>query len=127
MADDLADSITEAFGTSERLLAAAVDITDGAQIAAAVVAANERFGRIDVLVNNAGYGQLRLFEETTLDLIRKQIDTNVYGTMEITRAVLPLMRHSAPGTSSPLPPPSASPAAASTAPLSSRSKAGWRV
>jgi NAD(P)-dependent dehydrogenase (short-subunit alcohol dehydrogenase family) len=67
-------------------------VTVPEQVTAAVKAAADKFGRIDVLVNNAGYGQLGLFEETSLDLVKKQIDTNVYGSMEVTRAVLPVMR-----------------------------------
>jgi NAD(P)-dependent dehydrogenase (short-subunit alcohol dehydrogenase family) len=46
-----------------------------------------KFGRIDVLVNNAGYGQLGYFEETSEELIRQQMETNVFGTMNLTRAL----------------------------------------
>jgi NAD(P)-dependent dehydrogenase (short-subunit alcohol dehydrogenase family) len=87
-----AQTVTDTLGTSDALLAEALDITSTAQITAAVTAAEKKFGRVDVLVNNAGYGQLGLFEETSFDLVKKQIDTNLYGTMEVTRAVLPLMR-----------------------------------
>lgn len=86
-----ADAVRKALGSSEHLLAIALDVTDVDQIKSAD-AAVERFGRIDVLVNNAGYGQLGIFEETTPQQIRAQYDTNVFGLMGVTRAVLPIMR-----------------------------------
>lgn len=76
----------------ERLHAVALDVTAPAQARAAVDSALARFGRIDVLVNNAGYGQLGPFEEIDEAAIRAQFDTNVFGLMEVTRAVLPAMR-----------------------------------
>lgn len=63
-----------------------------AQAAAAVDAALVLFGRIDVLVNNAGYGQFGPFEEIEADAIERQLATNVLGTFNVTRAVLPVMR-----------------------------------
>jgi NAD(P)-dependent dehydrogenase (short-subunit alcohol dehydrogenase family) len=87
-----AETVTDTLGASDALLPEALDVTVPEQVTAAVKAAADKFGRIDVLVNNAGYGQLGLFEETSLDLVKKQIDTNVYGSMEVTRAVLPVMR-----------------------------------
>ena len=76
----------------ERALALDLDVNDGAQIAAAVAAARERFGRIDVLVNNAGYGYMSSVEEGEEEQIRAQFDANVFGLFAMTRAVLPAMR-----------------------------------
>ena len=77
---------------NEDALALELDVTDAAQIAAAVAAAHDRFGRIDVLVNNAGYGYQATAEEGDEAEIRAQFDTNVFGLFALTRAVLPLMR-----------------------------------
>jgi len=77
---------------ADRLLATALDVSVATQAQAAADAAMERFGRIDVLVNNAGYGQLGLFEELEAAEIERQFATNVFGLMHVTRAVLPVMR-----------------------------------
>jgi NAD(P)-dependent dehydrogenase (short-subunit alcohol dehydrogenase family) len=69
-----------------------LDVSSEAQAAAAVRAAVEQFGRIDVLVNNAGYGLLGNFEELGTDAIEQQFATNVFGLMHVLRAVLPVMR-----------------------------------
>lgn len=79
-------------GRADRLLVLALDVSDPAQTESAVAAAVAKFGRIDVLVNNAGYGQLGYFEEITSEQIDTQFATNVFGLMRVTRAVLPLMR-----------------------------------
>ncbi|MCR6487973.1 oxidoreductase [Amycolatopsis sp. OK19-0408] len=76
----------------DRALALALDVTDHAQVAAAVRAAETAFGGIDVLVNNAGYGYLAAIEEGSPDEVRELFDTNVFGLADVTRAVLPGMR-----------------------------------
>jgi NAD(P)-dependent dehydrogenase (short-subunit alcohol dehydrogenase family) len=75
-----------------RVLPLALDVTDEASILAAVSAATEAFGRIDVLVNNAGYGQLGAFEQISGSAVSRQFATNVFGVFDVTRMVLPLMR-----------------------------------
>jgi NAD(P)-dependent dehydrogenase (short-subunit alcohol dehydrogenase family) len=87
------DALAAAFGAdSDALLSLSLDVTDPAAVQTAVASALEYFGRIDVLVNNAGYGDLSLFEESTVEDVRAQYDTNVFGLMHVTRAVLPGMR-----------------------------------
>ncbi len=78
--------------SAAHVLTAQLDIRDAAQAEAAVDAALARFGRIDVLVNNAGYGQFGPFEEIEPEAIERQFATNVFGTFNVTRAVLPVMR-----------------------------------
>jgi len=80
------------------VLVAAADVVDRPSIAAAVAAATERFGGIDVLVNNAGYGTLGVLEAATEAEINKQFDVNVFGLMAVTQAVLPVMRRQRAGT-----------------------------
>jgi len=77
---------------NERLLSLALDVGDAAQAQAAVAAAVARFGTIDVLVNNAGYGHIGYFEEASTADIAAQFDTNVFGLFNVTRAALPAMR-----------------------------------
>lgn len=84
------DTIADLAGPN--VLTLALDVTRQDQIDAAVAAAMARFGRIDVLVNNAGYGYLTTVEEGEEDRIRAMFDANVFGLFAITRAVLPVMR-----------------------------------
>src|SRR4051794_2301221 len=79
-------------GDGDRALALDLDVTDEAQITAAVRTAEERFGAIDVLVNNAGYGYQAAVEEGVEAEIRAQFDANVFGLFAMIRAVLPGMR-----------------------------------
>ena len=87
------DALIAMFGEdSDRVLSLALDVSDLNAAQPAVTAALGRFGRIDVLVNNAGYGDLSIFEESTPADVQAQYATNVFGLMQVTRAVLPSMR-----------------------------------
>jgi len=89
---DLADAHPDA------ALAVALDVTDDDQITAAVRAAEDRFGGVDVLVNNAGYGYRAAIEEGGDDAVRQLFDTHVHGTVRTIKAVLPGMRARRTGT-----------------------------
>jgi NAD(P)-dependent dehydrogenase (short-subunit alcohol dehydrogenase family) len=91
-ARDAAQVADLAASAGDRALALALDVTKPEQIAAAVKAATEKFGRIDALVNNAGYGYQSTAEEGEEAEIRAQFDANVFGLFALTRAVLPIMR-----------------------------------
>ncbi|WP_186045583.1 oxidoreductase [Burkholderia gladioli] len=84
--------IAERLGASTALLAVELDVTCEAQAQAAVKAARAEFGRIDVLVNNAGFGLLAAVEESSDAEVRRIYETNVFGLLNVTRAVLPVMR-----------------------------------
>ena len=79
-------------GAGGSLLAVALDVTDEQEAQSAVARAVERFGRIDVLVNNAGRGLLGAVEEASAAEVRAVFDANVFGLLTVTRAVLPVMR-----------------------------------
>lgn len=85
-------AIKERLGNSPALLPVALDVTDEAQAKAAVHSAVEKFGRIDVLINNAGFGLMGAVEESADKDVRRMYDTNVFGLLNVTRAVLPTMR-----------------------------------
>jgi len=86
------DAVTKALGASDDLLVVKLDVTKPSDAEAAVHAAVERFGRIDVLVNNAGNFYAGFFEEITPENFRAQVETNLFGPVNVTRAVLPVMR-----------------------------------
>ena len=87
-----AEAVIEALGNRERLLALPLDVTDEAQAQAAAAAAVEAFGSIDVLLNNAGFGLLGAVEEASAADVEAVYRTNVFGLLNVTRAVLPTMR-----------------------------------
>jgi len=87
--EQLAD-LSKTYG--DRVQTVRLDVTTPAEVQKAVAAAKEAFGRIDIVVNNAGYGFLGAFEEMTADEFKDQIDTNFWGVVNVTRAVLPVLR-----------------------------------
>ena len=86
------DAVADAIGEADDLLVVALDVTSLASAKLAVQAAVDRFGRIDVLVNNAGNFHAGFFEELTPEQIEQQLTTSLIGPMNVTRAVLPVMR-----------------------------------
>jgi len=88
-ASTLAD-LADKYG--DRILAVQLDVTDRAGVFDAVARAHQRFGRLDVIVNNAGYGQFGLIEEISESEARDQIETNLFGALWVTQAALPFLR-----------------------------------
>jgi NAD(P)-dependent dehydrogenase (short-subunit alcohol dehydrogenase family) len=87
-----ASKVTSAVGPHENLLAIQLDVTNPADATAAMAATVEKFGKLDVLVNNAGNFFAGFFEELTPDQVRGQLETLLFGPMNVTRAALPLLR-----------------------------------
>jgi NAD(P)-dependent dehydrogenase (short-subunit alcohol dehydrogenase family) len=89
------DDIVAAHG--DALLPIELDVTDREAAFAAVARAHEHFGRLDVVVNNAGYGQFGMVEELSEDEARAQIETNVFGALWVTQAAIPFLREQGSG------------------------------
>lgn len=88
--------IAEGYPTTALVLK--LDVTDKKQVAAAITKAQETFGKVDVLVNNAGYGYFTSIEEGEAEKIRAQFETNFFGLVNMVQAVLPVMRKQKSGT-----------------------------
>ena len=86
------DTVSRALGEAANLLVVALDVTDAEQIATAVETTLERFGTVDVLVNNAASFYAGFFEELTPEQMQRQLAVSLLGPMNVTRAVLPVMR-----------------------------------
>ncbi len=84
--------VIDAVGAHENLLALALNVTDPAASESAAAATVERFGRIDVLVNNAGNFYAGFFETLSADQVRSQMETNFFGALNVTRTILPILR-----------------------------------
>jgi NAD(P)-dependent dehydrogenase (short-subunit alcohol dehydrogenase family) len=82
----------------DRVRTVALDVADEAAAAVAVQVAIEAFGRLDVVVNNAGYGDVAPFEQQSSERFKALVDTNFYGVVNVTRAALPIMRRQRSGT-----------------------------
>src|SRR5262245_25776860 len=82
--------LVEKYG--DNVAAIKLDVTDKAAVDAAIAEAHRRFGRLDVVINNAGYGQFGAIEEVSEEEARAQLETNVFGALWVTQAALPIMR-----------------------------------
>jgi NAD(P)-dependent dehydrogenase (short-subunit alcohol dehydrogenase family) len=89
------DALVSQYG--DRVHALRLDVTDPAAAQAAVTEAHEVFGRIDVAVNNAGQGDRGSLEDTTIEVFRRQVETNFLGTVYVTKALVPVMRRQGSG------------------------------
>jgi NAD(P)-dependent dehydrogenase (short-subunit alcohol dehydrogenase family) len=89
------DDLVEKYG--DAVLPLQLDVTDRDQVFAAVKSAHEKFGSLDVVINNAGYGLFGTVEEITEQQLRDQLDTNLFGVFHVTQAVLPIMREQGSG------------------------------
>lgn len=87
---DALDDLVQTYG--DQLLPLQLDVTDREADFAAVAAAAQHFGRLDVVINNAGYGHFGAIEELTEHEVRAQLETNVFGALWVTQAALPIMR-----------------------------------
>lgn len=89
------DDLVAEFG--DAIYPLALDVTNNEQVEQAVDTAVKHFGRLDVVVNNAGYGDLAAVEDVTLEDFRAQIDTNFYGVVYVSKAVVPVLRRQGSG------------------------------
>lgn len=92
---DRLQDLSDRYG--DAVLPLPLDVTEHDAAAHAVAQARETFGRIDVVVNNAGYSDLGSFEDTTIDSFRTQIDTNFYGVVNVSKAAVPVLREQGSG------------------------------
>src|SRR5207302_5484273 len=88
-------ALAETYG--DQVLTIELDVTDKAAVDAAVAEAHKHFGRLDVVVNNAGYGLFGTIEEVSEAQARAQIETNLFGALWVTKAAVPLMREQGSG------------------------------
>ncbi|MDR7187015.1 NAD(P)-dependent dehydrogenase (short-subunit alcohol dehydrogenase family) [Microbacterium trichothecenolyticum] len=87
---DTLNDLVEKYG--DAVLPLRLDVTDRDQVIAAVKSAHDAFGRLDVVINNAGYGLFGTVEEITEQQLRDQLETNLFGVLHVTQAVLPILR-----------------------------------